>query len=174
MGAHDLHKQSKNNVISEDSVKQIKMLVVNSEEASANIILANQTLMKSINSITVGSGRIPDIVNNIQLLLVRSHLLSLDALTTSREARKSDSELASICDKLNILSEEIKEGLSHIEEASKNLITNSQQCSHIIEDSNEKLEITELSAQFVNHFLSNIENELDADMKPANNIPINQ
>jgi len=134
------------NAISKDSIKQIKMLVGHSEKASTDSIAAHQTLKKSINSISIGSSSIPDIVDNIQLLLVRSHLLSLNALTTSREARKSDSELADVSKNLELLSADIKENLNLIAEASKNIIATTTQCSHIVEDTTEEIGITELSA----------------------------
>ena len=60
---------------------------------------------------------------------------------------------------LNSLSIEIKENLNLILDASKNIITHSIQCTDIVEDTTEKIEITELSAQFVSHFVSTIETD---------------
>jgi len=156
MSTDNLDKDTKN-ISTENYINQIKMLSENSEEASTHSLVLHKTLQDSINSIMIGSDNISDMIEKIQLLIVRSNLVALTAISNAADVTRQGDEISDITSKLNSLSELINESLNMVVEASMDIIHDSKRCSHIVKETTEKIEITELSAQFVSHFVGDIE-----------------
>ena len=148
------HKQTL--LIDEDDIQQIKMLSESAEKSPTDGLESYEILENSIGNISTKSDDISNTIDEIEKIILQTRILSLNAAVETARAGEQGRGFSIVAREMGILAEEIKNNIKVIEEYSKDIISNVKQTAVMAEETKEKIELSEMSAQLVNQFVSGI------------------
>jgi len=145
--------------INKDDVEQIKMLSSSAESAASDSLAAYAALKHSIDHISMESDLMTDTVGEIEKLILQTRILSLNASVEGARAGEQGRAFSTIASEMANLADAIKKNMLSVKTYSTNIVSGVKASSAIAYETEEAIEIVEMSVQLVHQFIGDIEFE---------------